>query len=128
MFRVALADNVAVRPEQREIVALAELRDPRTGDRARVANANLLFEPNLQLIEKCGIIPARALVDGSTGYIPVRLFNTGGRSKLYKGKRMGTVEIEDTDRVVQVASLQQQEVPSTSLRQAESAIPETLEI
>ena len=66
MFRVTLADNVVFRPEQREILALAELRDPRTGDMARVGNANLLFEPNLQLIEKCGIIPARALVDGST--------------------------------------------------------------
>ena len=41
---------------------------------------------------------------------------------------MGTVEIADTDRVVQVASLQQQEVPSTSLRQADSAIQETPEI
>ena len=97
VFRVALADNVVFRPEQRVILALAELRDPRTGDMARVGNANLLlFETNLQLIEKCGIIPARALVDGSTGFIPVRLFNTGGPAKLYKGKRVGTVEIADT--------------------------------
>jgi hypothetical protein len=41
--------------------------------------------------EKYGIDTATALVNDSSGFIPVGLLNTGTDTKLYRGKTLGRV-------------------------------------
>ena len=50
-----------------------------------------LFEPDQKLPDKYGIVAAAAFVNDRSGRVPVRLLNTGGNTKLYRGKTLGRV-------------------------------------
>eukprot|EP00118_Oscarella_pearsei_P020957 m.232434 g.232434 ORF g.232434 m.232434 type:complete len:207 (+) comp40080_c1_seq2:414-1034(+) len=108
--KVALADDVIVPKNCSEIIVMAELLDK--NKRRVLGLRNALFEPSQQLVEKTGILPARALVDGSSGLVPVRLLRVSGSCKLYKGKTLGTLEdipISQPVTVIQPTSQERQD-------------------
>jgi hypothetical protein len=53
-----------------------------------LGSRSALFEQSPTLVEKTGVLPARAVVDGSSGLVPVRLLWVSSPSKLYKGKTL----------------------------------------
>ena len=53
---------------------------------------DVVFEPLPDILEQYGGLPARALVCGSTGMVPIRLLNVEGPRKLYKSKTLGTLD------------------------------------
>ena len=93
--RVVLADDVLFDASQREYIVAAEMVDDKGGKLFGYQNA--VFEPDRhKLLETSGTLVASAVVDGSSGLIPVRMINLLGSRKLYKGKTLGTLtEIED---------------------------------
>ena len=90
--KAVLADDVHLNQNCQEILVWAELVDCGK-DRHRVygAPSALLFEPDADIVSRAGVLPARCLVDGRSGLVPIRLLNITA-SKLYKGKTLGTVE------------------------------------
>ena len=88
--KVVLADDVLLTKQSSELVVLGELVDDR---KVKVEEPlDGIFEPLPDMLEQTGVLPARALVSGSSGLIPVRLLNVQGPQKLYKGKTLGTVD------------------------------------
>ena len=80
-YRVALTEDVLLSNTHREIIVLDDVvNEPgrRVGDLG-----DCLFEPDQKLSDKYGIVAATALVNGSSGRIPVRLLNTGGNVTLF---------------------------------------------
>ena len=92
---MVLADDVLFDASQREYIVAAEMVDDK-GEKL-FGYQNAVFEPDRhKLLETSGTLVASAVVDGSSGLIPVRMINLLGSRKLYKGKTLGTLtEIED---------------------------------
>ena len=88
--RAALIEDVCLTTSQKEMIVLAELVDEH-GQPVGDCLDDCLFEPDGQLCEKYGILGAPALVNCRPGGIPVRILNTGGSTKLYRGKTLGQV-------------------------------------
>ena len=63
-----------------------------------------LFEPLPSLTEKHELVVSASLANNNNGVIPVRILNVGGARKLYKGKRLGTVEAIDPEMLIGAVS------------------------
>lgn len=88
--KAVLADDVVFDKQSAEVLVWAELVN---NSRHKVfSTPSALFEPDSEILTRTGILPARCLVDGRTGLVPIRLLNVTGATRLYKGKTLGTVE------------------------------------
>lgn len=89
--RVALAEDVNLTSNHPEMIVAADVMDEQ-GEGISETFGNCLFYPDPRLCEKQGILAAPALVNCATGRIPVRMLNTGGATKLYRGKTLGRIQ------------------------------------
>ena len=96
---VVLDHDVSFNENQHEVIVRAKFRSP-----WQAAGHDALFCPRPELIRDF-VLPAFALVNTSTPYIPVRLLCVGSHTTLQKGRVLGYVEILTSDQLVATQSL-----------------------
>lgn len=73
--RVTLLEGTPLYTNEREAMVMAEIVDDQGGSVRDLRDC--WFEPDYELRERVGIITAPAIINGSSGIIPVRILNTG---------------------------------------------------
>ena len=86
-YRVALTEDVVLPKTYTEMIVLADVVNDSGQPVCDLGDC--LFEPDQKLSDKYGIVAAAAFVNDRSGRVPVRLLNTGGNTKLYRGKTLG---------------------------------------
>ena len=100
---VVLADDVVFSDDCYEVIARARiLRDANAGPYPLFS----LFQPREELSRDAGVLPAHAVVNSSSDFIPVRLISLHSQARLRKGKIIGT--LDDQLDLIQLAAVDNQ--------------------